>query len=380
MEYLGDKKGVLKNIIMQLHKGASIEEVRKSAEKILRELTPAEISEVEQELINEGLPREEIHKLCDIHLSLFKEAIEKNISPPKWHPVYILMEEHKILLKFSRQLKDFLRNGRKFDEIKNIIHHFKESDKHYLREENVLFPYLEKHGISEPPAIMWMEHDKIREVKKRIYKAFEEENFDALKEDAFLLEEILSSHFYKENKILFPTALKVIGEEKWKEIRKQFDEIGYCCFTPEREEIEYEKEYHSMEGEIKFETGHLTREEIEAVLNSLPVDITFVDKNDEVKYFNQTKDRIFVRTKAIIGRKVQNCHPSKSVDIVERIIREFKEGKRESAEFWIDINGRKIYIRYFPVRRNREYIGVLEVTQDITEIKKIEGEKRLLDL
>lgn len=379
MEYLGDKKGILKNIIMQLHKGASIEDVREEAEKIMRQLTPAEISEVEQELINEGVPREEIHKLCDIHLSLFKEAIEKEVSIPKWHPIYILMEEHKILTNFANQLKEILIKEN-FDEIKKIIHHFKEAEKHYLREENVLFPYLEKHGITEPPAIMWMEHDKIRDIKKRIYKAFEEKNFNVLKENASMLTETLSSHFYKENKVLFPTALKVIGEEEWKEIRKQFDEIGYCCFTPEREEIEYEKELHAIEGEIKFETGHFTKEELEAVLNSLPVDITFVDKNDEVKYFNQAKDRIFVRTKAIIGRKVQNCHPTKSVDIVERIVKEFKEGKRDSAEFWIDMNGRKIYIRYFPVRRNGEYIGVLEVTQDITEIKNIEGEKRLLDL
>lgn len=380
MESLGDKKGMLKNIIMQLHKGASIEEIRKDAEKILKELTPAEISEVEQEMIKEGVPREEIHKLCDIHLAVFKEAIEKSISPPKWHPIYILMEEHKILTKFANHLKEILMKEKNLEEVKNIVHHFKEAEKHYLREENVLFPYLEKHGITEPPAIMWMEHDKIRDIKKNIYKAVEEENFNVLEENASLLIETLSNHFYKENKVLFPTALKVVREDEWKEVRKQFDEIGYCCFTPEREKVEYEKEAQAKDGEIKLETGHFTKEELEAVLNSLPVDITFVDKNDEVKYFNQAKDRIFVRTKAIIGRKVQQCHPSKSVDVVERILKEFKEGKRDVAEFWLNIGGRKIHIRYFPVKRNGEYIGTLEVTQDITDIKNIEGEKRLLDL
>jgi len=118
---------------------------------------------------------------------------------------------------------------------------------------------------------------------------------------------------------------------------------------------------------------------LEAMMNSLPFDITFIDREDRVKYFNQSKERIFIRTKAIIGRKVQNCHPSKSVDVVNKILEEFRNGTRSKAEFWIDMNGRKIYIRYFPVRRDGEYVGTMEVTQDITDIKKIEGERRLLD-
>ncbi len=131
---------------------------------------------------------------------------------------------------------------------------------------------------------------------------------------------------------------------------------------------------------INFETGSLTREQLEAILNTLPVDITFVDSEDTVRYFNQSKERIFVRTKAVIGRKVQQCHPQKSIDVVNRIIDDFRNGRRDVAEFWINMGGRLIYIRYFPVRNAKgEYLGVLEVTQDITDIKKIEGEKRLLD-
>ena len=131
---------------------------------------------------------------------------------------------------------------------------------------------------------------------------------------------------------------------------------------------------------IEFETGDLSEEEIEAVFNSLPVDITFVDKNDTVRYFSQTKDRIFARPKAVIGRKVQQCHPQKSVHIVNRILQAFRNGSREVAEFWMNLEGRLIHIRYLPVRnRNGDYIGCLEVTQDITNIKKIAGERRLLD-
>lgn len=354
MEAFGDKKGILKSIIRQIHEGADIEEVKEKLKEVMKDLKASEIAEVEQELIKEGIPREEIQRLCDVHLSLFKEKIEKDIILPDWHPVKILMKEHE-------KIEEAIKNG--------DIEMLKNSEKHYLREENVLFPYLEKHGIVEPPAIMWREHDKIREVKKKI--------FEGKREKFMELEEIVKSHFYKENKILFPTAIDVISDEEWKEIRLQFDEIGYFAFEPEKMEIEIKKEVR--EGFINFETGEMKIDEIEAILNTLPVDITFVDKDDTVRYFNQSKDRIFVRTKAIIGRKVQNCHPSKSVHIVNKIIDEFKKGKRDEATFWIDMNGRKILIRYFAVRKNGRYIGTIEVTQDITDIKKIEGEKRLLD-
>ena len=134
------------------------------------------------------------------------------------------------------------------------------------------------------------------------------------------------------------------------------------------------------EGILQFETGSLSKGEIEAILNSLPVDISFVDANDAVKYFNKAEKRIFVRTKAVIGRKVQSCHPQKSVHIVNKILETFKNGKKDVAEFWIIMNNRLIHIRYFAVRdKNGKYLGTMEVTQDLTDIKKIEGQKRLLD-
>jgi len=131
---------------------------------------------------------------------------------------------------------------------------------------------------------------------------------------------------------------------------------------------------------LQFETGALSKEEVETILDSLPVDISFVDKEDRVKYFNKAGRRIFVRTKAVIGRKVQLCHPKKSIQVVNKIIEAFKTGKKDAAEFWIQMSNRLIYIRYIAVRdKNGKYLGTLEVTQGITDIKKIEGEKRLLD-
>jgi hypothetical protein len=194
---------------------------------------------------------------------------------------------------------------------------------------------------------------------------------------------MLSGHFYKENNILFPAALEVIGESEWPEIRRQFDELGYCCFTPEPAKVAFgvtEKPATRSEvkGMVSLGTGDLSNEQIEAIFNTLPVDVTFVDKDDTVCYFSQSKDRIFPRAKAIIGLKVQQCHPQKSVHVVNQILEDFRSGKKDAAQFWINLQGKLIYIRYFAVRKDSDYLGCLEVTQDITDIKKIKGERRLL--
>jgi hypothetical protein len=397
-----DKKEVLKGLIRRLHEGADPEELKEKFKEVIKDVTPAEIARIEEELIREGMPRKEIRRLCDVHLAIFRETLEKEKTiAPAGHPIHILMKEHKILLKVADELRNLakeMKEAKDFDsvieEMKQLSHiteHFKESESHYLREENVLFPYLEKHGITQPPAIMWMEHDKIREIKKSLYRLTDlrermafQDFAKQLDETAISLADMLSNHFYKENNILFPTALKVIEENEWKDVRHQFDELGYCCFTPETARITIKgvkppTPKPEVEGLISFETGTLSKEEIEAIFNTLPVDITFVDKEDTVRYFSQSRERIFPRTKAVIGRKVQQCHPQKSIHTVNQILEDFKSGRKDAAEFWINLKGRLIHIRYFAVRnKNRDYLGCLEVTQDITDLKKIEGEKRLL--
>lgn len=397
----GNSKQLLKDMIRKLHAGAKVDEVKEQFKEVLAKIGPADIAQTEEELIQEGLPREEIRRLCEVHLALFKEPMAKAeaLAPPG-HPIHTLMEEHRILLRFAddiressqkvKQAKDFGSVHNETERLDHSAEHLKDSDSHYAREENVLFPHLEKHGVTQPPAVMWSEHNEIRGVEKNLYEllgmrgsmAFQ----DFSRELANLtgsLADMLESHFYKENKILFPTALEVIEANEWPGIRKEFDELGYCCFTPEyaREAIVREETgapRSAPEGQISFETGDFSREELEALLNTLPVDITFVDREDRVRYFSQAKERIFPRTKAVIGRTVQQCHPQKSLHVVNQIVDDFKNGRRDVAEFWINVNERLIYIRYFPVRRNGEYLGTLEVTQDITEMKGIEGEKRLL--
>ena len=405
-----DRKLILKKLIKELHSGVSAQEVREKVKQYLKDVSPAEIAKIEDELVKEGMPRDELQRLCDVHLEVFREQLEKEKPQgeiPLDNPVNILLEEHKIMTRFLEELSTIIENIRRSEdksyveqvmpELKHIAEDFLDAEKHYLREENVLFPILERHAITEPPAIMWTEHTRLREEKKhfhRLLQDYDKMDFGDFKaqlcEVATTLHEILLSHFFKESNILFPTAMQVVTKEEWANVRKEFDEIGYCCFTPEPiiakpasvvATVGGQKPAAAVsEGVLQFDTGSLTKEEVEAIFDTLPVDITFVDKDDAVKYFNKAEERVFVRAKSIIGRKVQQCHPQKSIHIVSKIVEAFKKGEKDVAEFWIPLNDRLIHIRYFAVRdKNGKYIGTMEVTQDLTDIKKIEGEKRLLD-
>lgn len=401
-ELSADKKRMLKEIVKQLHDGVPPQEVKEKFKQILKDTSSEDVAKIEQELVKEGMPREELQRLCDVHLAVFGEQLEKHeVQTPPGHPISILMEEHKILTQRAERLGilakmieeacDVVYVGDVLTEVQGIVKDFVDAEKHYLREENVLFPMLEKHGITESPAIMWMEHNQIRDIKKRLRSLVENWNaisfYDfktQLGEVAKPLCSILPSHFFKENNILFPAALQVVTSEEWEEARKEFDEIGYCCFTPSHVTVALQTEKRKTqtppEGLLQFETGSLSKEEAEAILDTLPIDISFIDKDDRVKYFNEAEKRIFVRTKAVIGRTVQMCHPQESVHIVNRIIEAFRKGEKDSAEFWITLDNRLVHIRYFAVRdKDGKYLGTMEVTQDLTDIKKIEGQKRLLD-
>lgn len=400
-----DKKAQIKEAIRQLHAGVPPEKVKEKFRHVLEGTDSLEIAKIEEELAKEGMKREEMRKLCDVHMAIFKEQLEK--QQPKLQPsqpISILIEEHKIILKKVEQLLSQANKMQKvtdiryaiteIHEIEHLAEDFTDSEKHYLREENVLFPYLEKHGITEPPAVMWIEHNEIKELKKKLHTLImdvEEVNFqnfkDQLWETAKTLSKLLQNHFYKENNVLFPAAMSTVTPKEWIDIRQEFDEIGYCCFTPPeliniipKTEMAQAQAQKASEGKLQFETGTLTKKQLDGVLNALPIDITFVDADDTVRYFNKPEERLFVRTKAVLGRKVHKCHPQKSLHIVSKIVEAFKNGEKNVAEFWITLNNRFIYIRFFAVRDAKgKYLGTMEVVQDLTEIKNLQGERRLLD-
>ena len=398
-----DKKSQIKEAIRQLHAGVPPEQVKEKFRGVFKGTDSLEIAKIEEELVKEGLKREDMRKLCDVHMAILGEQIEKqNLNLKPSQPISILMEEHKIMAKMAKDLvvlankilkvNDIRYVAEDIHELEHLVADFADSDKHFLREENVLFPMLEKHGIVEPPAVMWIEHDEIRDLKKKLQSLIEgidKAGFVEFKNDlwatAKTLGNLLPSHLYKENDILFPAALSVMTSQEWVDIRKEFDAIGYCCFTPAelillpQERIE-QAHVPAPTGIMQFENGNLTKEQLGGLLNVLPMEVTFIDENDTVRYFNKPEKVLFVRSKAVIGRKVQNCHPAKSLDTVNAIVASFKSGKKNVAEFWINMASRVVHIRFFAVRDPQgKYLGAMEVVQDVTDIQKLQGEKRLLD-
>lgn len=396
-----ENKEILKQLIKKLHDGVNPEEVREEFKISIKNMTTLQFANAEALLIKEGMPAEEIHHMCDVHLAVLAETLTEDVKlAPEGHPVNILMQEHAILLKYANELRDLYKDikekskyaevSKELEKINSIIDHFKASTSHYIREENILFSYLEKHGVTQPPKIMWIDHDRIRDIEKNLYSLIEKkeeleyaEFVKSFHNYAHGLAEMLASHFSKENKVLFPTAMQVCTNDEWTEMRKQFDDIGYCCFTPDLPAVKQKGDVKIQPSStttdaLDFGTGTLTFKDLKMMFETLPVDITYVSKDNTVKFYSEG-DRIFPRAPSIIGRLVENCHPDKSVDRVLEIIESFRNNTLDKAEFWLEMEGRMIFIRYFPMRDSKgEYQGVLEVTQDITQIRKLEGEKRLL--
>lgn len=396
------RQEVLKELIMELHNGKGVEDVRERFGQLIEGLEAAEVAQMEQNLIKEGISADEIKRLCDVHVSVFKDELDKIPDQDQipGHPIYTFKEENRELEKLiDEKIDPVLNELRSSSDVNITLHKLREglnllmeANKHYSRKENLLFPYLEKYGVTGPSKVMWAQQDDIRVTLKESIKLYSEALEDNTKVEPLINKvnesvKMIKDMIYKEEKILFRTSMEFLTQDEWWNIANQSDEIGYII-EPKNDwknkalsRVEKtEKEGSTTDKNLKFETGVLTLDEINLIFNTLPIDITFVDKYDMVKYFSNSKERIFTRTKTIIGRKVQNCHPPASVHVVEKIVSDFKEGKRNEASFWIHMGDMYVYIRYFAVRDEKgEYVGTLEVTQNIADIKKIEGQKRLLD-
>lgn len=392
----------LKNLILDLHNGVSVEETKQKLKELLGSIPYGDVVQAEEELINDGLDRDEVLKFCDLHTDALKGNIDLRFAKqvPEGHPVDTFIKENKEIQKVVDKLKHLFyecskRNSEDdasdlLSKMNMMFNELMDVEKHYQRKENLLFPFLEKHQITGPPMVMWGKHDETREFLKSCFPLFAN-NEDATVEVVYGFIELLfapaiksiEEMIYKEEQILFPMCLDTLTEIEWYDIYTQSDEIGYCLYSPNVKWIPNFSIEEFYKGEttdkIKFENGTLNREEIEAVFNSIPLDLTFVDKDDKVKFFSHGTDRIFQRPKAVLGRQVQYCHPPSSVHIVNQILDDFKSGKQSSAKFWINFQGKYVHIAYYAVRNNKgEYLGTLEVTQDINEFKKVEGERRIL--
>ena len=397
-----NKKEVIKDIILKLHHGLSIEEAKKKFEKEAGTITSSEIAEIEQSLINEGMQVDEIKKFCNVHALLFESSLSQLVAKEEssTHPIYLFKLENREIEKLTYSIKELLINKdiqalEVFrQELKKLLLELKGVELHYTRKEQLLFPFLEKYGFMGPSKVMWGKDNEIRNLLKNSILKIEELGTNQqlesyIKEYVDPLIEEVTGMVFKEENILFPASQEKLSINDWIDILEESDEVGYAFIEKPKETSRMISELRKtvvMEPEIKngneinFPTGILKLKELMWIFNSLPVDITFVDKDDTVRYFSDNKDRVFIRTRSIIGRKVQNCHPPQSIEIVERILAEFKNGKRDQSDFWINFKNRLIFIKFLAVRdEGSNYLGTIEIIMDITDINSLKGEKRLID-
>ena len=404
-EYINNstkRKDLLKHLLIQLHEGAPAEVLRGRLIEVLSSIPYNEVVEVEQELINsDALTSDEILDFCDLHTAVLDGSIdlEGAKSIPPGHPVDTFKKENiairnevvKAYILFE-DLKSVTKEnvGEYVIKIRTVFNALSDIDKHYKRKEYLLFPYLEKHEITGPPKVMWGKHDEIRGLMKDVFEALEAPEID-VEELTPIIEmvlkpvlDLIEGMIMKEEEILLPMTMDTLSNEEWYKIYKETPEFGFCLIDPEAEwkpeEIAETQGTFVQADAIRLSSGAFNIEEIEALFIHLPIDITFVDKDDKVRFFSHSPNRVFERNRSILGRDVRMCHPPGSVHIVEQILIDFKSGKENKAMFWMsDFKGRFIYIEYSAVRSPEgEYLGVVEITQDVTEVRKLEGDQRLL--
>lgn len=397
------RKDRLKELILKLHEGESADTVRQQLIESLKNIPYGEVVEVEQELMQDGLPQEEVLKLCDVHGSVLEGNVDLSGAKeiPDGHPLDVFKKENIELLKVVEKAQWALSELNKVNNdefatfiigLQALFNQLMDVDKHYQRKEYLVFPHLEQNEITGPPKVMWGKHDEIREQLKGCIEILQVKDLtkadlaDSLELLFFPTLQALTDMVHKEEEILFPMSMDVLTTENWWHIHKQTLEFGFCLYDPDIEwkpeglVVENDDTGIATDGSIQLPSGSFSAREIMAILNTAPFDMTFVDKNDKVKYFTQGKERIFVRNRSIINRDVRLCHPPGSTHIVEKILEDFKSGKATHAPFWIQIKGKFIKIEYFALRdENGEYLGTLEVSQDLTENRDLDGERRILE-
>ncbi len=391
----------LKAIIKRLHAGEEPEQVKGSLKQLVCETDYSVIMAMEQELIAEGMPVGEIQSMCDLHSQVTRDVLVQlePASVPPGHPADTLRRENVALRdplgRMQTAMNRILEIADDQDaeasvlEWRQALNDLHDIDKHYQRKEHLFFTYLERHGVSGPSKVMWGKDDEIRELLKDLSAALREHDASVaqLKILAATTGEVatgtIHEMIYKEEQILLPMCLETFTADEWAEIWASSPRYGWCLVEPR---VGYQptgarpKDPQSFAGGIALPTGALALDQLVGIFSTLPVDLTFVDADDRVAFFSEGPNRVFARSRAIIGRKVQNCHPPRSVDVVDRILDDFRKGRQNVAEFWIPFTGRFVHIRYFAVRAgDGRYLGTLEVTQDVTGIRTLDGERRLLE-
>jgi len=392
------RQELLKEIIRELHDGAGVDDVKARFDTLVSEVDAGEIASMEQSLIADGMPVEEVQRLCDVHVTVFKEALEDRpeATVAADHPIDAYQRENAVVGTICEALRCELEElataaGARFEEllgeIASDLERLSQVDTHYLRKENQLFPALEQHGVEGPTKVMWALDDDIRGRIKTARALVAAGDAKTLLGMGPELLGMVEDMVYKEEKILFPTALQVVTAEEWAGIAAGDSEIGYAWVDgPSGDAARAAAAIATpatsgTSGELLLPlvTGALTVEQLNLMFRALPFDVSFVDEHDRVRFYTEGH-RVFPRSPAAVGREVRNCHPPKSLHKVEQILAAFKAGEQDEAEFWIEMGPRFIHIRYFALRDEAgDYRGCLEVVQDATHVRRLSGNRRIVD-
>lgn len=396
-----ERKEKLRNLLLRVHAGENIDSIRQELIEALTDIPYNEVVEVEQEMIDDKvLTEDEILTFCDIHTDILDGKIDQSGAKaiPAGHPVDTFQKENVALKIETEKAYSLIESAKSLTndklpgfviQMRTIFNALSDIDKHYKRKEYLLFPYMEKHLITGPPTVMWGKHDELRgflntaiiELESSITTV--EQMHSIIENHLNIVLELVDGMIMKEE-ILFPMAMDTLTEEEWYKIYSETLEFGFCLIDPEDDwkptGVKVEKQQYVEADAIQLSSGSFNIKQLEALFLHIPIDITFVDANDKVAFFSHSPNRVFERNRSIIGRDVRMCHPPGSVNIVEQIIEDFKSGKENKAMFWMsNFQGRFIYIEYSAVRdKENNYLGVVEVTQDITQMRKLEGDQRLL--
>ncbi len=400
----------IRGIIFQREKGA---ELIKTYEEVIAAVKPFDVMVVVHKLMEDNPQGDELYLLKKgINRSLnmlYKGLVSQPIPDYETKPFFgILQQENNELNERLIALRPFIKafNEKNADEqkiqsalneIRNRVEALQEFNLHYIKKENILFPVVEK-VLKEYGCLpmMWSYHDDIRNFIKDTVQIIDQGNTDLKKLNRLLGDLYFNMYTirFREEYILFPVIFDMIQEDELHDMLEQSFDVGFAFISPPSEKLlakkpgkgNSQKEETLLSQEelgdrlLDFGTGKLTIQQAVMMLNHLPVDVTFVDENDQVRYFSTPGDRIFPRSKAIIGRLVENCHPPSSVHVVKELVDAFRSGKKQKESFWIQMGNKFILIQYFALHDEEgRFRGTLEVSQDVTDIRKLEGEKRLMD-
>ena len=384
-----ERQEILKNLMLRLHAGEDKEVIQEEFNEVFDEISPYEIQLMERNLMSEGITFAEIMSLCNVHANLMGSKVNTQTSVADFeqpgHPVHVMkMENWAIrgaLDRVERLLVNYLETKDSTIEkgLRRQISLLDQFENHYQRKEYAMFPIMEKKGITAPPKVMWGVHDQIRDLYRDFKKALNDGKESTLEEFQIARDEMLEM-IQKEENILIPMVEQVFHVDDWETIASQSPEYGYCIVKPEKEwavkksfsPVKEETQVES-EGDIPLSTGSLSLKELNLILNLLPMELSFVDAQNIVKYYNEGngEEKIFKRTPSAIGRDVILCHPPRVHETVQTIFEQLKSKQKEKEEMWFKTQDKMVHVTYHAVwDEEGKYRGCLEYVQDIKPLVK----------